>query len=424
MDLSIILPTLNEAENIRELVTGLGQALDALGITYEILVVDGGSTDETIRYAAASNAHTRVILQSSPGYGQALRSGFAAARGEFLITMDADGSHPPSLIADLWRARVGCDMAIASRYVLGGKVEMPESRRVASIVLNRFMSRGLSLPISDLSSGYRLNKARIVQDLKLDANKFDILAEIAVRVFAEGWRVVEIPLDYKPRQGGRSKAKLIRFGWAFLSTFVRMWRLRNSIDCADYDDRAYDSIIPLQRYWQRKRYEIVTRFASQAGMTLDIGCGSSRIIKALTPMVGVDILLRKLRYARKFGKPLANGSIWALPFRADAFDCVVCSEVIEHIPAGDLPFTEIRRVLKPGGRLVLGTPDYGPPWWRMFEAAYKIAAPGGYADEHITHYTRQSLIKLVERHGFVVNDMDYILGSELILSCTLKAKTE
>lgn len=424
MDLSIILPTWNQAENIRELVAGLGQTLDALGIRYELLLVDGGSTDETVKYALASSPHAHVIAPPGAGYGQALRSGFAAARGDYLITMDADGSHPPSLIADLWRARAGCDVVIASRYVAGGKAEMTTSRRIASRMLNRFMSRGLSLPITDLSSGYRLYKTRIAQDLKLEADNFDILAEIAVRVFAEGWRVGEIPLDYKPSRGGRSKAIPMRLGLAFLSTFVRMWRLRNSIDCADYDDRAYDSIIPLQRYWQRKRYEIVTRFADRAGLTLDIGCGSSRIIKALTPMVGLDILLRKMRYARKFGNPLVNGSIWALPFRADAFDCVVCSEVIEHIAAGDLPFTEIRRVLKPGGRLVLGTPDYGPPWWRMFEAAYRVAAPGGYADEHITHYTRQSLIELVKRHGFVVNAMDSILGSELILSCTLKGKSE
>ena len=136
-------------------------------------------------------------------------------------------------------------------------------------------------------------------------------------------------------------------------------------------------------------------------------------------MVGIDILLRKMRYARKFSEPLINGSIWALPFADKSFDCVVCSEVIEHIEAGEQPFCEMRRVLKAGGRLVLGTPDYGPPWWRMFEAGYKFAVPGGYADEHITQYTRASLIALVEKFGFRVEEYDYILGSELILCCTL-----
>jgi ubiquinone/menaquinone biosynthesis C-methylase UbiE len=91
---------------------------------------------------------------------------------------------------------------------------------------------------------------------------------------------------------------------------------------------------------------------------LDIGCGSNRILNAGLSVVGLDILLNKLRYARKFNRPLINGSIWALPFKDAIFDCVVCSEVIEHIPEGMKPFLEMRRVLKPGGTLVLGTPDY------------------------------------------------------------------
>jgi hypothetical protein len=75
--------------------------------------------------------------------------------------------------------------------------------------------------------------------------------------------------------------------------------------------------------------------------------------------------------------------------------------------------------LKPGGTLVLGTPDYAHRTWRIFEALYGFAAPGGYADEHITHYTLEGLTKRLNDLGFSIRKHEYILHSELILQCTL-----
>jgi SAM-dependent methyltransferase len=194
-----------------------------------------------------------------------------------------------------------------------------------------------------------------------------------------------------------------------------MWELRNSILCADYDDRAFDSRIPPQRYWQRRRHQIVTEFAAEQGDCLDVGCGSSRILSSLDQVVGVDVLVRKLRWARKYGKPLVNASIFDLPFADGSFDCVISSEVIEHIPAGQKPFLEMRRVLKDGGSLILGTPDYGRLSWRIIEGLYHHLIPGGYADEHITQYTKVELIHSMEELGFVFCDIKYVFGSEMIM---------
>ncbi len=133
-------------------------------------------------------------------------------------------------------------------------------------------------------------------------------------------------------------------------------------------------------------------------------------------IVGADVELRKLRWARKYGKPLVNASIFNLPFLDEAFDCVVCSEVIEHIAGSDAPFLEMRRVLKNGGRLVLGTPDYRRLSWRIVESIYHCLIPGGYADEHITHYSKDELVQYAEALGFVLTDVRYVLGSEMILA--------
>jgi SAM-dependent methyltransferase len=95
-----------------------------------------------------------------------------------------------------------------------------------------------------------------------------------------------------------------------------------------------------------------------------------------------------LRFLRRYGMPLVRASAFALPFGDHTFDCVISSEVIEHIPFDEVLFTEMKRVLRPGGMLVIGTPDYDTIGWRTIEPLYGLLQPGGYKDEHITHHSR------------------------------------
>jgi SAM-dependent methyltransferase len=220
-----------------------------------------------------------------------------------------------------------------------------------------------------------------------------------------------------PLPGGQSHVRAWRFAADYLRTFWRLWALRNSIECADYDARAHDSAIPLQRYWQRSRHRHVTDLIAGEGPVLDVGCGSSRIIAALPPgSVAVDVLRRKLRYARRFGRLRVQASGFALPFADASFPCVLCSQVIEHVPKESPILGELVRVLKPGGRLVLGTPDYAHWEWLATEWLYGKVAPGAYADEHIAHYTREELIGRFAGLGFAHEATRYILRGELILA--------
>lgn len=107
----------------------------------------------------------------------------------------------------------------------------------------------------------------------------------------------------------------------------------------------------------------------------------------------------------------------ALPFRDETFDCLIHSQVIEHVPYDEALFSEIDRVLRPGGSLIIGTPDYATLGWRMIEPVYGFLVPGGYRDEHITHYTRKSLAEILERYGFKVEETAYIARSEMIMRC-------
>ena len=374
--------------------TSLRREVDALGVPSEIVVVPNDPR----------------------GFGHELRAGLRQARGAYIITVDPDFSGPMTFLGDLWARRHDAEIIVASRYVEGSRAGMPAMRRAGSRVLNAVFRRALSLGVNDGSSAIRLYRADVVNALRLEAAGYDILQEALVRAYADGWRVLEIPLHYRPNPAVASKADAA-LAVAYLRTFWTLWKLRNSIAAADYDYRAHDSTIWLQRYWQRSRYRHIRELIDDQGAVLDVGCGSSHIIGTLpTGSVALDVLMNKLRFARRFQVPRVRGSGFALPFADEAFPCVLCSQVIEHVPMVPSMIDELCRVLKPGGRLVLGTPDYDRWEWVWIEKAYGIAAPGGYADEHISHYTRAGLLDDFARRGYTHEATRYILRGELILA--------
>src|SRR5437660_1900234 len=134
-DLSIVISALNEAENLRLLLPMIREVIDELGVRAEIIVVDGGSTDNSKLVAHQLSA--LVVEQSERGYGGALLAGFAAASAPYVATMDADLSHPPVFLKQVWRGRSNSDLLIASRYIAGCQAGMATGRRMLSPPLNR-----------------------------------------------------------------------------------------------------------------------------------------------------------------------------------------------------------------------------------------------------------------------------------------------
>lgn len=414
LDLSVVIPAHDEGPNLRLLLPELRTILDGLGIDSEVLVVVRHPDAET--QAAVAGGLGTIVQQREPGYGGALRTGFSLARGRYILTMDADLSHPPTFVADLWARRDEAEVLVASRYLPGGDARMPLVRALLSRVLNRFFARGLGVPLRDLSSGFRLYRTSVLEMRTVTARDFDVLPEIVVRAYTEGRRVKEIPFRYEPRAHGSSNARIIPFGLAYARTFRRLWSLRNSVLSADYEDRAFDSVIPLQRYWQRRRYRHVAGFLEAGRRTLDVGCGSSRILSALPRgSVGVDLLIRKLRHARRFGRQLVQGSALRLPFRAGAFECVVSSQLLELLPRQAGALAEMGRVLASGGRLILATPDHGRLQWLLLGPLYQRFVPGADASANLAHYTRRELVSELNQLGYELEAARSILGAELIL---------
>jgi glycosyltransferase involved in cell wall biosynthesis len=413
MDLSIVLPVVNESDNLRLLLPRLKAVMDREGVSFESIVVDGGSSDGTPEIATQLGA--RAISERRPGYAGALETGFAEARGDYVLTLDADLSHEPAFAAKLWRSRHEADIVIASRYARGGAAFGSAPRIWLSRLLNFWMRHLLSIPVADLSSGFRLYRREVLKDLQLEARNFEVIEEVLVKAYAQGYRLHEVPFTYFPRESGRSHARLLRFGLDLLHSSLKLWKLRNSINSADYDERAFYSLIPIQRFWHRRRHRIAMSWARGMERVLDVGCGSSVIIQSLNNAVGMDISMGKLRFLRGRGIELVRGSAFALPFSDASFDCVISSQVIEHLPYDEVLFSELKRVLRPGGSLIIGTPDYATLGWQIIEPLYGALLPGGYRDEHITHYTRESLTNILVGLGLVHEKTAYIARSELLM---------
>jgi dolichol-phosphate mannosyltransferase len=225
--LTVVIPALDEARNLELLLPALSAVFEEMDLTVETVVVDGGSRDDTAAIAAALGA--RVIAQRERGYGGALLAGFDAATAPWVMTLDADLSHRPTFIHDLWGARGSADLIIASRYVSGGASRTSLSRRILSRILNRAYSWALSVPVRDMSSGFRLYRRHVLESLSLISRDFDVLPEILTRLFVDRRRIIEVPFQYESRRAGRSHVRLARFACSYLKTLHRLRSLRHSI---------------------------------------------------------------------------------------------------------------------------------------------------------------------------------------------------
>jgi dolichol-phosphate mannosyltransferase len=205
--LSIIVPTYNESRNIDELLTRLFTALKPNYTPYEVIVVDDNSPDGTAQIAEALKSKFDVKVVKRPrkiGLASAVLNGFKLAAGDVFCVMDADLSHPPEAVPEMYKAisEPDIDIVIGSRRIEGGgATNWPWYRRFGST-----FAQMLAKPITrvnDNTSGFFMLKKKVLEGADINPIGFKILLEILAK--GKYSKVVEIPIVFNDREGGKSK---------------------------------------------------------------------------------------------------------------------------------------------------------------------------------------------------------------------------
>lgn len=227
-DLSIVLPAYREAESLVSLLPALKLRAAELTASFEILVVDTEQPIDRTAEVCASESVRHVHRRGGNNYGDAVRTGIAEARGEFIIFMDADGSHNPVYLKSLWAQREQYLVVIGSRYVQGGVTENPFYLIAMSFAVNLTFRVAFHLNARDVTNSFRLYRGDPLRALHLDSDDFDIVEELLIKLVTGRAHasVKEVPVVFERRKAGESKRNLVEFAVSYMQTLVRLRKFR------------------------------------------------------------------------------------------------------------------------------------------------------------------------------------------------------
>jgi glycosyltransferase involved in cell wall biosynthesis len=218
---SVVVPALNEAENIGWVLDRLPACVD------EVLVVDGRSVDDTIGAALRARPDARIVAEMRPGKGAAVRAGFAAARGDYVVMLDADGSMEPAEISRyVALLDEGYDVVKGSRFLAGGgTTDISRLRAVGNFTLLGIVNALYGCRFTELCYGFMGFRRSAIERLCLDASGFEVETQIVTHAVRARLRIAEVPSFEAERRSGESNLRTFRDGNRVLNELFRA-RLR------------------------------------------------------------------------------------------------------------------------------------------------------------------------------------------------------
>jgi|SRR6185369_2459829 len=223
-ELTILLPSYLEEENLRILLPRLTETLTRMAVSHEILVIDTHEPMDQTRDVCQQHGVVYINREGGNCFGDAVRTGINRAKGKNIVFMDADGSHSPEFIPTMYQFINEYDVVIASRYVEGGGTDNLKTLVWMSLVLNFLYSLVLNLNCKDVSNSFKIYRSSLLKGLTLQCNNFDIVEEILFKIVKKNKsvRIKEVPFTFKQRMFGHTKRSLLLFIFTFIVTIVKL----------------------------------------------------------------------------------------------------------------------------------------------------------------------------------------------------------
>ncbi len=219
---SVVIPAYNEEKTIGETLFRINRAMETIGIPYEIIVVDDGSSDRT---RVLAEGHKTIVLSNgtNKGKGHALQRGFRNAMGNIIITIDADGSHKPEEIPRLLKPLLkGADIVAGSRF-LGNreKGSVKKLNFVGNYLFNLLILLLTRKRITDSQTGFRAFKKKVIQEIVITSNGYEIETELTVKTLKNGYQLREEPITCKKRKDGCSHLNPLLDGFEIFKNIIK-----------------------------------------------------------------------------------------------------------------------------------------------------------------------------------------------------------
>lgn len=228
MNLSVVLPAYKEAENLKTLLPQIKRKLMEINIEHEILVIDAMNEIDNTKKVCQENNVIYVNRKNGDSYGDAIRTGIKEANNEYLLIMDADGSHSPDELYKLIEECEKNDIVIGSRYIKNGKTENNIILIFMSWMVNVAYRIFLNIKVKDISNSLRIYRTKDIKYIELESNNFDIVEEILIKLCLKNkdYKIKEVPITFRKRREGKSKRKLGKFILSYINTMKKLIKIR------------------------------------------------------------------------------------------------------------------------------------------------------------------------------------------------------
>jgi glycosyltransferase involved in cell wall biosynthesis len=218
---TVVIPAYNEEKTIGNIINETTSIMNELGVAYEIIVVDDGSSDRTGQIA--SN-HKTIVLSNKKNHGKgyALRRALKHSTGDIIVTIDSDGEHQPKEIPDLIDPLFnGTDIVAGSRFLNRKKRMTTNLNIIGNFLFNAAIMTLTGKVVTDSQTGFRAIKRDVLEELNLESNGYEIEAEITVKGLKNGFTYTEKPITVERRKYNVSKLRLLSDGTRILKTILK-----------------------------------------------------------------------------------------------------------------------------------------------------------------------------------------------------------